>query len=36
MKNEGFDSLNLTGGMKELSLSSKKIVDLNGNNGTVI
>ena len=36
MKNEGFDSLNLTGGMKELSLCSKKIVDLNGNNGTVI
>ena len=36
MKNEGFDSLNLTGGMKQLFLTSEKIVDLNGNIGTVI
>jgi rhodanese-related sulfurtransferase len=36
MKNEGLNSFNLTGGMKELSLSSKKIVNLNGNNGIVI
>ena len=36
MKNEGLKSLNLTGGMKQLSLTSKKIVDLNGSIGTVI
>jgi hypothetical protein len=36
MEKEGYSSFNLEGGMNKLSLTSKKIVNVDGTTGTVI
>ena len=36
LNNQGFDTFNLAGGMKELSLTSENVIDSSGNKGTIL
>ena len=36
LNSQGFDTFNLAGGMKELSLTSENVIDCSGNKGTII